>query len=84
MTAASTPITVALLATPEATAATLYGFYDGLSCAGRDWQLLHGQDRSARCSGHWWSATTGGRSSPERRACHPDASFADCPRPDVG
>lgn len=37
-----TPVTVALLAAPEVSAATLYGFYDALCSAGRDWQLLHG------------------------------------------
>lgn len=36
------PVTVALLAAPEVSAATLYGFYDALCSAGRDWQMLHG------------------------------------------
>lgn len=37
-------ITVALLAGPDATASTLYGMYDILGAAGRDWALLmHGQ-----------------------------------------
>lgn len=31
---------VALLAVPEATASTLYGMYDLLCSAGRDWSLL--------------------------------------------
>jgi hypothetical protein len=34
--APSKPTVVALLALPEVTAATLYGFYDALSSAGRD------------------------------------------------
>lgn len=38
----ATPVTVALLAAPEVSAATLYGFYDALCSAGRDWQMLHG------------------------------------------
>ncbi|MBX3603847.1 MAG: helix-turn-helix domain-containing protein [Piscinibacter sp.] len=37
------PVTVALLAAPEVSAATLYGFYDALYSAGRDWQMLHGE-----------------------------------------
>jgi len=36
------PITVALLGTPEVSAATLYGFYDMLASTRRDWQMLHG------------------------------------------
>jgi transcriptional regulator GlxA family with amidase domain len=84
MAAVSAPITVALLATPEATAATLYGFFDGLSCAGRDWQLLHGQQPIGPLfrplvvsdDGFALVATNGVR-------IIPDAGFADCPRPDV-
>lgn len=38
----SSPVTVALLAAPDVTAATLYGFHDSLCSAGRDWQMLHG------------------------------------------
>jgi len=34
--APASPTVVALLAMPEVTAATLYGFYDALSSAGRD------------------------------------------------
>ncbi|MDX5378950.1 MAG: helix-turn-helix domain-containing protein [Halomonas sp.] len=41
---ADEPLTIALLATPEATASTLYGMYDLFGSAGRDWGLLiHGQ-----------------------------------------
>ena len=36
------PITVALLAMPEVTAATLYGFHDLFSAVHRDWSMLHG------------------------------------------
>jgi transcriptional regulator GlxA family with amidase domain len=43
MAAPQTPITVALLAAPAVSAATLYGFYDALCSAGRDWQMLHGE-----------------------------------------
>ena len=37
------PITVALLALPATTAATLYGFFDALASVRRDWRMLHGQ-----------------------------------------
>lgn len=42
MSAPSSPIKVALIAAPAVSAATLYGFYDALFSAGRDWQMLHG------------------------------------------
>jgi len=39
------PLTVALLATPDSTASTLFGLYDLLLGARRDWQqLLHRAD----------------------------------------
>jgi transcriptional regulator GlxA family with amidase domain len=84
MATASAPITVALLGTPEATAATLYGFFDVLSSVGRDWQLLHGQEPAAPLfrplvvsdDGLPFAAANGVRITP-------DASFGDCPRPDV-
>lgn len=37
MSRASKPITVALLALPATTAATLYGFHDSLASMRRDW-----------------------------------------------
>lgn len=84
MAAASSPITVALLGMPEATAATLYGFLDALSGVGLVWQLLHGQDPIAPVfrplvvsdDGLPLVVANGVRITP-------DASFADCPRPDV-
>jgi transcriptional regulator GlxA family with amidase domain len=84
MATASAPITVALLGMPEVTAATLYGFFDALSCAGRDWQMLHGQQPTAPLfrplvvsdDGLPLVGANGVR-------VIPDASFADCPRPDV-
>jgi transcriptional regulator GlxA family with amidase domain len=41
------PITVALLATPDSTASTLYGFFDCLAGTRRDWSLLHGEQPMA-------------------------------------
>lgn len=78
------PITVALLGTPDASAATIYGFFDVLSGARRDWRMLHGQaptDSPFRPlvvsrDGRPFTAGNGVRITP-------DASFADCPRPDI-
>ena len=78
------PITVALLGTPEASAATLYGFYDLLAGTRRDWQMLHGRGPAASpfrplVVSHDGAAFTAGNGV----RITPDASFADCPRPDV-
>ncbi len=78
------PVTVALLGVPEASASTLYGFYDTLAGTRRDWQSLHGgapADSPFRplvvsADGKPFTAGNGVR-------IVPDASFAQCPRPDV-
>lgn len=80
MAAPPTPITVALLAAPAVSAATLYGFYDALCSAGRDWQMLHGQPEPrslfrplvvSRDGG----TVVGANEVPIRTEC----SLADCP-----
>ena len=84
MNGPATPITVALLAAPEVTAATLYGFFDVLSATRRDWQLLHGGDAVdspfrplvVSRDGLPFTGANGVRITP-------DASLAGCPRPDV-
>lgn len=83
-THASSPVTVALLGTPQVSAATLYGFYDMLASTKRDWQMLHGGAVTASpfrplvvsATGEPFAAGNGVRITP-------DASFAECPRPDV-
>jgi transcriptional regulator GlxA family with amidase domain len=78
------PITVALLGTAAASAATLYGFYDALHGTRRDWEMLHGRpDRPSpfrtlvvSADGRPFEGGNGVRITP-------DASFAECPRPDV-
>lgn len=78
------PITVALLGTPAASAATIYGFYDALHSTRRDWQMLHGKPdvpspfraMVVSADGRPFEGGNGVRITP-------DASFADCPRPDV-
>lgn len=37
------PLQVAIIATPEATAASLFGVFDVLCSVGRDWEILHGR-----------------------------------------
>lgn len=80
----SEPVTVALLALPETTASTLYGFVDALASVRRDWTLLHGgtpvaspfrplvvsEDGAPFLGGNGVRIT-------------PDAGYADCPRPQV-
>ncbi len=80
----SRAITVALLALPQVSAATLFGFHDYLSSVRRDWRLLHGQppqDSPFRPllvgrDGQPFTAANGVRITP-------DTGLADCPRPDV-
>jgi transcriptional regulator GlxA family with amidase domain len=77
------PITVALLATPAVTAATLYGFHDAFCSVHRDWSMVHGGHaespfRSIVVSrdGQPIEAANGVRIVPE-------ASFNSCGSPDV-
>ena len=78
------PITVALLGTPEVSAATLYGFYDMLASTRRDWQMLHG-GMPAESPFRPLVVSVDGRPFAAGNGVHitPDAPFADCPRPDV-
>jgi transcriptional regulator GlxA family with amidase domain len=78
------PITVALLATPEVSAATLFGFYDVLAGTRRDWEVLHGRAPVASPfrplvvsrDGRPFAAGNGVRIAP-------DAALRDCPAPDI-
>lgn len=78
------PITVALLGTPAVSAATLYGFVDVLAGTRRDWQMLHGGPPAespfrplvVSRDGQPFEAGNGVRITP-------NASFAQCPRPDI-
>jgi transcriptional regulator GlxA family with amidase domain len=84
MPRATEPITVALLALPDTTASTLYGFFDGLASVRRDWTMLHGgppvespfRPLVVNEDGQPFTTGNGVRITPQ-------ASFADCPRPDV-
>ncbi len=84
MTKATRPITVALLGAAATGAATLYGFWDVLQGTRRDWQMLHGGPDTpspfrplvVSADGRPFEGGNGVRVTP-------DASFADCPQPDV-
>ena len=77
------PITVALLAMPGVTAATLYGFHDCLSGVHRDWSMLHG----GKAESPFRSLIVSRDGAPLEAAngvrIAPDASFAACGSPDV-
>lgn len=78
------PTTVALLGTPAVSTATLYGFFDVLAGTRRDWGMLHGNGGAespfrpmvVSADGQTFVAGNGVR-------VVPDASFAECPHPDV-
>lgn len=84
MAAPSTPIEIAILACPEVGASTLYGMFDLLAGAGRDWEtFIEGtptpgplRPRILSRDGEPITIANGVRLTP-------DGSFADCPRPDV-
>jgi transcriptional regulator GlxA family with amidase domain len=84
MRTAAGPITVALLGVPDASAATLYGFYDALASVRRDWTMLHGGEPAespfrpviVSADGAPIQGGNGVRIAAE-------ASFAQCPHPDV-
>lgn len=73
-----------MLGTAEVSAATLFGFYDVLAGTRRDWEMLHGREPVAspfrplivNRDGRPFAAGNGVRITP-------DASLADCPRPDI-
>lgn len=77
------PITVALLAMPGVTAATLYGFHDFLCGVRRDWSMLHGGQ--AESPFRSLIVSRDGRPLEGANGVHvvPHASFADCDSPDV-
>ena len=77
-------VRVALLALPESTASTLYGMYDVLASAGRDWALLtEGKLGRSLIECLIVSAQgcpyRGGNGLP----VEPHCALADCPAPDV-
>jgi transcriptional regulator GlxA family with amidase domain len=75
---------VALLCLPESTASTLYGMFDVLESAGRDWAMLvEGRPGTSALRTLIVSADGGGRAIGNQLWMQPHASLATCPRPDV-
>jgi len=77
------PITVALLAMPGVTAATLYGFHDLFSSVHRDWSMLHGGHAESP-----FRSTVVSRDGEPVEAANgvrvfPDTGFDACGSPDV-
>lgn len=80
----SETIQVALLAVPEVSASTLYGFHDVLCGTRRDWQMVHGRiGMASPFSVHVVSRDGLPLVGANGVAIVPTASFADLPRPDV-
>lgn len=80
MAAPPIPITVALLAAPAVSAATLYGFYDALCSAGRDWQMLHGEPAPRSLFRPLVVSRDGGRVIGANEVpIQAECSLADCP-----
>jgi transcriptional regulator GlxA family with amidase domain len=79
-----TPLQVAILTLPEATASTIYGMYDLFLSAGRDWEfLMHGTPGTSR-----FAPFTVSRDGQHFRGgngvwIQPDASLANCPKADL-
>lgn len=79
-TASAEPLTIALLATPEATASTLYGMFDLFGSAGRDWNLLiHGCMGEPLLRPLIVSKTGAGFRAPNGAWIEPDTSLEACP-----
>ncbi len=75
---------VALLAVPESTASTLYGMFDVLQSAGRDWSgITEGVPGDSSIVPRIVSADGREFDTGNGLRIAPGASFASCPRPDV-
>jgi transcriptional regulator GlxA family with amidase domain len=77
------PITVALLAMPGVTAATLYGFHDCLSGVHRDWAMLHGGEAESPFRSMIVSRDGQPLFGANGVRIVPEASFDACGSPDV-
>ena len=75
---------IALLAVPESTASTLYGMYDVLESAGRDWTTLIEKGHGASALDVRIVSAKGRRFQvPNGLSIEPHGTLADCIRPDV-
>ncbi len=75
---------VALLAVPESTASPLYGMYDVLESAGRDWnRLIEGRPGESLIRPVIVSADGNRFRTPNGLSVKPNCALTDCPLPDV-
>lgn len=77
------PITVALLAMPGVTGATLYGFHDFFCGVRRDWAMLHGSDAESPFRSIIVSRDGQPLEGANAVRLVPQASFDGCGSPDV-
>ncbi len=78
------PATVAILAFPETTASVLYGMYDLFKSAGRDWgTIVDGHPGSDLLRPLIVARRTDAFVAANGVHITPQASFADCPAPDI-
>jgi transcriptional regulator GlxA family with amidase domain len=77
-------LVVALLAVPESTASTLYGMFEILESAGRDWSLIaEGRPGESVFRPLVVSADGARFRAPNGLAIEPHTSFAECPAPAI-
>ncbi|NIA70802.1 helix-turn-helix domain-containing protein [Pelagibius litoralis] len=78
------PLTVALVATPETSASTLYGMYDVFCSAGRDWTFITtGVPGTPAMKPYVVAATAETLRAANGVPITPDRTFADCPSPQI-
>jgi len=84
MTSRDQKLCIALLGVPESTASTLYGMYDVLESAGRDWSaLIENEPAEPAIRTLIVSADGMPFQAPNGLSITPNCSLSDCPRPDV-
>jgi transcriptional regulator GlxA family with amidase domain len=82
--AASTPVRVAILAFPEVTASVLYGLYDILLSAGRDWGVIvDGRPGESAMQPVVVARTGGPLEISNGVRVTPDCTLDECPAPNV-
>jgi transcriptional regulator GlxA family with amidase domain len=80
----SSRVLIALLAVPESTASTLYGMYDVLESAGRDWNALIEQRVSVSALAPRIVSADGARfRASNGLSIEPNGRLADCPAPAI-
>lgn len=81
---AKTPITAAIVATPESSASTLYGMHDVFCSAGRDWDFITtGIPGKPAIKSYVVGETTETFTAANGVPITPQVSIADCPPPQI-